>query len=71
MEICIRRGGIIGYMYYIEAEEYGMRVIVFKYERFRQWSKPAFLKKILDKNYTMYILKIMEVYYAGCRSEMG
>ena len=44
-------------MYYIAAEEYGMKVIVFKYERFRQWIKPAFLKKILDKNYTMYILK--------------
>ena len=36
-------------MYYIAAEEYGMKVIVFKYERFRQWIKPAFLKKILDK----------------------
>jgi hypothetical protein len=55
MEICIRKGGIIGYMYYIAAEEYGMRVIVFKYERFRQWSKPAFLKKILDKKlYNVY-----------------
>ena len=25
MKICIRRGGIIGYMYYIAAEEYGMK----------------------------------------------
>ena len=42
-------------MYYIAAEEYGMKSIVFKYERFRQWSKPAFLKKILDKKlYNVY-----------------
>ena len=32
MKICIRRAGIIGYMYYIAAEEYGMKVIVFKYK---------------------------------------
>ncbi len=45
-------------MYYIAAEEYGMKVIVFKYERFRQWIKPAFLKKTLTKRlYNVYIKK--------------